>query len=431
MTKCKDCKKIASFAKPDEIARYCATHKKQGMINVTKKICNQPDCKKQAISGYFKCIKHGGGKRCNEPGCGEGARGNTDKCSKHGGGKRCNEPGCGEGAQGNTDKCKKHGGGKRCNEPDCGKSALGNTDKCSKHGGGKRCNEPGCGEGAVGKTDKCSKHGGGKRCNEPDCGESARNKSDKCIKHGGGKRCNEPGCGEGARGKTDKCSKHKGGKRCNEPGCGEGAQGNTDKCIKHGGGKRCNEAGCESKARDNTGKCKKHGGGKRCPNCIDWIDSRCGSNKYDGYCATCFKQVFPDDERSKVVYSHTKEILVRNAINDKFDGFIHDKPLYTGNCDCTHRRRIDHRKMIGNTILAVETDEFGHRAYDEKDEIIRYDDLYMIHSGKWIFIRFNPDGDKKIDMEDKLEKLIDTIEEQVGRIENEENENLLEIIKLY
>ena len=245
------------------------------------------------------------------------------------------------------------------------------------------------------------------------------------------KFCNETDCEKYAQGNTDKCIKHGGGKRCNEPGCGEGAQGNTDKCIKHGGGKRCNEAGCESKARDNTGKCKKHGGGKRCPNCIDWIDSRCGSNKYDGYCATCFKQVFPEDERSKVVYGHTKEILVRNAINDKFDGFIHDKPLYTGNCDCTHRRRIDHRKMIGNTILAVETDEFGHRAYDEKDEIIRYDDLYMIHSGKWIFIRFNPDGDKKIDMEDKLEKLIDTIEEQVGRIENEENENLLEIIKLY
>ena len=55
----------------------------------------------------------------------------------------------------------------------------------------------------------------------------------------------------------------------------------------------------------------------------------------------------------------------------------------------------------------------------------------MIHSGKWIFIRFNPDGDKKIDMEDKLEKLLDTIQEQVGRIENEENEELLEIIKLY
>jgi hypothetical protein len=43
---------------------------------------------------------------------------------------------------------------------------------------------------------------------------------------------------------------------------------------------------------------------------------------------------------------------------------------------------VDHRKLIGNTMLAVETDENAHRGYDEKDEEIRYDDLYMIHSGK-------------------------------------------------
>jgi len=432
MPKCKDCNKFASFAKPDEIAIYCATHKKQGMINVYKKICNQPDCKNYAIHGYFKCKKHGGGKRCNEPGCGSGARGNTDKCGKHGGGKRCNEPDCKSLAQGKTDKCGKHGGGKRCNEPDCKSLAQGKTDKCSKHGGVKRCNEPGCETGVQGKTDKCSNHKGGKRCNEPGCESGAVDKTGKCITHGGGKRCNEPGCGEGAVGKTDKCSKHKGGKRCNKPGCESGAaDSKTGKCITHGGGKRCNEPGCEAGAAGKTDKCISHGGGKRCPNCIDWIDSRCGQYKYDGYCATCFKQIFPQDERSKVVYLHTKEIRVRNAINDKFRGFIHDKPLYTGDCDCTHRRRIDHRKLIGNTILAIETDEFGHNGYDEKDEIIRYDDVYMIHSGKWIFIRFNPDGDKRVDMEDKLEKLLDTIEEQVGRIENEENDELLEIIKLY
>ena len=220
-------------------------------------------------------------------------------------------------------------------------------------------------------------------------------------------------------------------KLCNAPACRAGAVGKTDKCVLHGGGKRCNEPGCGTSAAGKTDKCVSHGGGKRCPNCIDWIDSRCGTSKYDGYCATCFKQVFPEDERSKVVYSHTKEIRVRNAINNKFIGFIHDRPLYTADCNCTHRRRIDHRKLIGNTILAIETDEFGHSGYDETDEIIRYDDVYMIHSCKWIFIRFNPDGDKKIDMEDKLEKLIDTIEEQVERIENEENTELLEIIKLY
>ena len=296
----------------------------------------------------------------------------------------------------------------------------------------RMCNEPDCRAGAVDKTGKCRRHGGGKRCIEPNCIASAQGNTDNCKRHGGGKRCNEPNCSASAVGKTDKCVTHGGGKRCNEPDCNKSAAGKTDKCVTHGGGKRCNEPDCSKSAVGKTDKCVAHGGGKRCPNCIDWIDSRCGSVAYDGYCATCFKEIFPNDERSKVVYRHTKEIMVRNIINQYFDGFIHDKPLYTGNCDCTHRRRIDHRKLIGNTILAIETDEFGHRGYDKKDEEIRYDDVYMIHSGKWIFIRFNPDTNvSKIDIDDKLDKLIEIMNECIARIEKEENTELVEIIKLY
>ena len=116
--------------------------------------------------------------------------------------------------------------------------------------------------------------------------------------------------------------------------------------------KRCVETGCKKSARGGSDKCKGHGGGKRCPNCIDWLDSRSGSLKYDGYCATCFKRVFPTDPRSTKIYEHTKEILVRNAItktsltNELFKSFVHDITMYTGNCDCTHRRRVDHRKLI-------------------------------------------------------------------------------------
>jgi len=86
--------------------------------------------------------------------------------------------------------------------------------------------------------------------------------------------------------------------------------------------------------------------------------------------------------------------------------------------------------LIENTILAIETDEFGHRAYDKRDEEIRYDDLYMIHSGKWIFIRFNPDDPRKqhIDIEDRIASLIDEIELQIDRILAEENVDLIEII---
>ena len=276
---------------------------------------------------------------------------------------------------------------------------------------------------------KCKAHA---RCVELCCTKSAQGKTDKCISHGGGTRCVEPGCTKSAAGKTDKCISHGGGTRCVEPGCTNSARGKTDKCISHGGGSRCVEPGCTKSAQGKTDKCVSHGGGKRCPHCIDWIDSRSGSIAYDGHCATCFKRAFPNDPRSKKIYTHTKEIMVRNHVNANFEGFIHDTPLYTGGCNCTHRRRIDHRKLINNTILAIETDEFGHRGYDQKDEEIRYDDVYMMHSGKWIFIRFNPDSNaSKIDIDDKLDKLVETIKECIDRIERNENSELVEIIKLF
>ena len=219
-------------------------------------------------------------------------------------------------------------------------------------------------------------------------------------------------------------------KKCKIEKCTKLAVDKSGKCKAHGGGKRCSFEGCKKSAVGKSDKCVEHGGGIRCPNCIAWIDSRCGKRKYDNHCATCFKQIFPDDHRSKVVYAHTKEILVRNFINERYEGFVHDKPIYTGNCDCTHRRRIDHRKLIGNTLLAIETDEFAHRGYDAQDEEIRYDDLYMVHSGKWIYIRFNPDGGN-VDLEDKLVLLEETINDCIERIENEENIDPVEIVKLY
>ena len=294
----------------------------------------------------------------------------------------------------------------------------------------KKCVESGCQKNARSKTDKCIAHGGGPRCVVPGCKKSARSKTDRCSEHGGGVRCVEPECKKGAADKTDRCVEHGGGMRCVEVDCNKSARGKTQKCVEHGGGKRCTHLGCKKSAQGNTDLCGEHGGGLRCPYCVSWPDSRMGSKSYDSYCATCFKHLFPEDPRSKVVYAHTKEIRVRNAINEQFEGFIHDKPLYTGHCDCTMRRRIDHRKLIGATLLCVETDEFAHRGYDPKDEEVRYDDLYMVHSGKWVFIRFNPDG-KGVDMEDKLTRLMDEIQIQIKRIENEENTELVEIVKLF
>jgi hypothetical protein len=162
------------------------------------------------------------------------------------------------------------------------------------------------------------------------------------------------------------------------------------------------------------------------------------SKKFRGYCAICFKNEFPDDPLTKEIHQKSKELKVRLFLNDNYEGFVHDIPLWTANCACIHRRRIDHRKLIGNTLLCIETDENQHRNYDEKDEEIRYNDLYSVFSGKWIFIRFNPDsykdskGKRKNTLFNKrLEVLQEEINKQIQRIEKEENTELVEIIKLF
>ena len=162
-----------------------------------------------------------------------------------------------------------------------------------------------------------------------------------------------------------------------------------------------------------------------------------GNKNYNGYCAYCFQNLFPDDPLNLQIHKKSKELKVRDYLFQEFEGFIHDKPLWTGNCDCTHRRRIDFRKLIGNTLLCIEVDENQHKGYNNEDEEIRYDDLYMLHSGKFIFIRFNPDkfkfGEKTCNptMNTRLVRLKDEIVTRCFRIENELNNDLIEIIKLY
>jgi len=88
-------------------------------------------------------------------------------------------------------------------------------------------------------------------------------------------------------------------------------------------------------------------------------------------------------------------------INQHFEGFLHDKCIYTGNC---------------------ETDEFAHRSYDQKDEEIRYDDLVMVFTGNWIWIRFNPDSNRdKTPFKEKLECLRKEIEKHIKRIKEGKN----------
>ena len=162
------------------------------------------------------------------------------------------------------------------------------------------------------------------------------------------------------------------------------------------------------------------------------------NKKYKYYCIECFRRNFPLDPLTFQIRSKTKEIAVRDYINANFEGFQHDKIMTTSHCDCSIKRRIDHRKLINNTLLVIETDENQHKSYDKMDEETRYDDLYMAFSGKWIYIRFNPDKyinkkgiRKNPTIANRLYVLKDEIEKQMKRIENDENTELVERIYLY
>ena len=159
---------------------------------------------------------------------------------------------------------------------------------------------------------------------------------------------------------------------------------------------------------------------------------------YKNYCATCFQHLFPTDPLTFQIRSKTKEIAVRDFINAHFDGFVHDKPLYTNHCDCSVRRRIDHRKLIGNTLLVVETDENQHKSYNAMDEQVRYDDLYMAFSGKWVYVRFNPDKyrdakgkSKNPTIATRLDALHKQLTTQIARIEKGENVDPLERLYMF
>jgi hypothetical protein len=128
---------------------------------------------------------------------------------------------------------------------------------------------------------------------------------------------------------------------------------------------------------------------------------------------------------------------IQAFLDQHFNGFVHEAPIYTHNCDCTNRRRIDHYIALGNTIIAVETDEHQHKSYEPSYDEIRYNDLYMHFSGKWIFIRFNvhsylDNGKTKLTkLDQRLQVLKDEIDFHILRATNGTNKELLEVHKLF
>jgi hypothetical protein len=188
---------------------------------------------------------------------------------------------------------------------------------------------------------------------------------------------------------------------------------------------------CKAYAR--AWKLRNHG----CIRCIKWpVDQQVGIPHYDCYCFRCFCDEFPHDERVKT--KARVELRVRAYLNIHFADFVHDRPLETAHCVCSHRRRIDHRRLIGNTLLCVETDENFHKYYDPDDEDARYHDVIMAFGGKLCFVRFNPHKfnlDDRYDhgppLAERLELLHAEITRHVGRLERGENSAYLEVWHLY
>ncbi len=189
--------------------------------------------------------------------------------------------------------------------------------------------------------------------------------------------------------------------------------------------------GCKEVGMINKKRCMSNSLGIDCP--------IIGNKKYDGYCTHCFANLFPGDPRTERIHKKSKEIRVKNFVEKHFANFIADKPLYVdlrGGC-CESKRRIDLRKLIDNTMLCIEVDEDQHKWYCKKDEIMRYNDLFMDFSGRYIFIRFNPDGyilngeRRNPRLPGRLENLKSEIIGHIERIEKGENTDLVEIHHLY
>lgn len=160
--------------------------------------------------------------------------------------------------------------------------------------------------------------------------------------------------------------------------------------------------------------------------------------KYSYYCTKCFEHNFPDDPRTLLIRRKTEETHVKEYLAQNYKDFIHDTVIWTDQKDCTCRRRIDFRCLIGNTLLCVEVDENQHKYYNDIDTIERYDELMLTQGAKMIFIRFNPhiyidsDGNRKNPlMETRLNVLGKTISKQLERINAEENNELLEVVHLF
>ena len=165
---------------------------------------------------------------------------------------------------------------------------------------------------------------------------------------------------------------------------------------------RCKSEGCNKQPYYNTPEeikglyCNNHKKAgmidvvsKRCKN--NWCDTFIQNSKYEGYCAYCFINMFPDKPISRNY--KTKERAVTDYILKEYPNYnwICDKRIQ-GGC---YKRRPDLLLDLGFQLIIIEVDENQHTSYVCSCENRRLMEISNdVKYRKLIFIRFNPDSYK-------------------------------------
>lgn len=365
--KCKNNKKVPTFNYEGLTPEYCVKCKKEGMINLIKKICQHIEdgiqCKKRAYYGTNGknpefCIDHREESMINT---------STTKC-KHvdENGKKClKQPKFNVVGNTNGIYCYEH----------CDKDTMINVcryycehidedgHRCNIHASFNYEGEP---NAKFCKTHSLKKMVNvlSKKCADPDC------MIVPCFNYPGKKG-----------GKY--CSKHK-----------KKDMTNVIDTMCHCG-KRAHYG---YRDKNKTEFCATHKDKKMVLIGNKMCENNCGRqyrNKiYEGYCAQCYSEKFPDDPISKSYL--VKEKAVRKFINENYPNklFAFNKIIEGG----SSKRRPD--ILYINTIkdqkcaIIVEIDENNHGRYDPEDEMIRLDEIAndLGNNIPIILLRFNPDS---------------------------------------
>ena len=146
----------------------------------------------------------------------------------------------------------------------------------------------------------------------------------------------------------------------------------------------------------------------------------------------CFKEVYPDDPKSKSMRNYTyHEKLVKTYFKTNDCQFIHNTKIHRNEgleltTDHKISYRIDFRKLINNnTMICVEIDEHSGHWKTKDQDVKRMNYFKDNYNCKFIWLRFMPDKDDGIEFEDKLTKLKEMIEYYVDNDVNDDNDDMI------